>query len=176
MVARSIYKLTSREGRTAHRSKMDEEPTLPPLAAWGPMADTFSNHPPNKRVRLSESSPPLSSDPIFSSDEDPSADNYVQGRRKKQFRGPWYRQEPEEDSEKENTRISHKKTRTLTRQLDSGVWMGSDGTDLELEDLPVSPPSQSYAFRSSQRVVEVPWEDGVVAECLEYGSENVDLS
>lgn len=159
---------------------MEEEPTLPRLAAWNSSIDPLSHHQPKKRVRLTESSPQLSSDPIFSSDDDPSADNYVQGRRKKQYRGPWYRQEAEDESEREFTRMSQRKPRTLKRQLDSGVWMGSDGTDMDFEEtLPLPPPppaSQQFASRSSQKAVQVSWEDAVISHCLEEQSENIDLS
>ena len=154
---------------------MEDEPTLPRLTSWK-ASDHLPNHPPKKRARLTESSPPLSSDPIFSSDDDPSADNYVQGRRKKQYRGPWYKQEAEDESEIDNTYTSQKKSRTLKRQLDSGIWMGSDGTDADFEETLPPPPNQHIAFRPSQKAFEIPWEDGVIAECLEVGSDNIDLS
>jgi hypothetical protein len=154
---------------------MDDEPTLPRLS-WNPLSETFSNQAPRKRVRLHDSPPPLSSDPaIFSSDDDPSADNYVPGRRKKQYRGPWFKQESC-DEYMEDTPPNEKRPRAFKRQMDSGVWMGSDGTDSDLGDLPAPSASQSFSYRGSQQAVQLSPVDEHIHECLEYGNEAVDLS
>jgi hypothetical protein len=165
---------------------MADEPSLPKLAL-NTATESLSNDRPRKRVRIS--SPAVSSDPaIFSSDDDPSAENYTQGRRKQKYRGPWYRQQPASDQESQEShrRETRKKSkRTFERQFDSGVWLGSDGTDVdeateglesinETWNLPVRPS------RSTQTRDEPPSPEalarGQIELCLEDGNESIDLS
>lgn len=167
---------------------MSEDFPLPRLA-WNPATESFSKGAPRKRVR---SSPPVSSDPIFSGDEDPSADNYTQERRKRKYRGPWYRQRPEPDSGSQelNELDHHKKKRPFERQFDSGVFMGSDGTDMGegMEEIEISfgngigntsalPVRQS---REGQAEKEAPSPEELaraqIELCLEEGNESIDLS
>ncbi|KAH7381881.1 hypothetical protein BKA64DRAFT_749346 [Cadophora sp. MPI-SDFR-AT-0126] len=162
---------------------MSEDFPLPRLT-WNPATESFSKGAPRKRVR---SSPPVSSDPaIFSSDDDPSADNYTQERRKKKYRGPWYRQRPERDSgsQEMGEPDHHKKKRPFERQFDSGVFMGSDGTDVgegmeefEVANMSVLPVRLS---RELQTVREAPSPEEVarvrIESCLEEGNEIIDLS
>jgi len=64
--------------------------------------------------------------PVFSSDDGPEAsiDNYVTPRKKKQYRGTWWDHQPvAEASNNAAAKVD------LIRNVDSGVWMGSDGTD-----------------------------------------------
>ena len=166
---------------------MAEEPSLPRLA-WDPITESFHNNRPQKRVRLS--SPPMSSDPaIFSSDDDPSADNYTAERRKKKYRGPWYRQQPASDSGSQDSQDrdnSKKSKRTLERQFDSGVFMGSDGTDVdegmeEFEsDNEISssklPLRQSRTTQTARPPSAEELAQRQIADCLETGNENIDLS
>ena len=165
---------------------MADEPSLPRLA-WDPDTKSFSNHRPRKRVRLS--SPQMSSDPaIFSSDDDPSAENYTQGRRKQKYRGPWYRQQPALDHELHESQAGEtrkKSKRTFERQFDSGVFFESDGTDVDegidglqsinqTWNLPVRPS------RTTQMRDEPPSPEALAREqielCLENGNETIDLS
>ena len=165
---------------------MADELSLPKLA-WNPTSESFSNHRPRKRVRLS--SPPVSSDPVlFSSDDDPSAENYTQGRRKQKYRGPWYRLQPasDQDSQESQGHENRKKSkRTFERQFDSGVWLGSDGTDVdeateglqsinETWNLPVR-PSRVAQTRDKPPSPEV-LARGQIELCLEDGNETIDLS
>jgi hypothetical protein len=156
-----------------------------PRLAWNPTTESFSKNTPRKRVRLS--SPPISSDPpIFSSDDDPSADNYsTQARRKKKFRGPWFRQRPaSDDGSQDSNENDQKKRRKFERQFDSGVFMGSDGTDMdesmeEFEAGPVSLPlRQSRVTHQSGKAAPTPEElaRGQIQRCLEEGDESIDLS
>ncbi|KAG7138509.1 hypothetical protein HYQ45_004381 [Verticillium longisporum] len=69
---------------------MADEPSLPrlPAISWNEHTQSFSNNPRKRgRARRSSNATPLfnnSSDPaVFSSDDDPALDNYVEGRRKK---------------------------------------------------------------------------------------------
>jgi hypothetical protein len=168
---------------------MADEPTLPnlPLA----LADeSFLEGPrPQKRVRLHSTSPPISSDPpFFSSDDDPSAENYtgISGRQKRKFRGPWYSQKPEDSGER-------KAKRTLQRQFDSAVWLGSDSTedDDDAEFSTHIPPLDAIKTKGilqlldgvSTRATETPWvptpeelADKEICSCLETGKEDIDLS
>ncbi|KAI0878025.1 hypothetical protein GGS24DRAFT_497323 [Hypoxylon argillaceum] len=112
---------------------MAEEPTLPslPKVSWDSHTQTFTN----TRKRNRDGAPPQplfsnSSDPaVFSSDDDPHVDNYVSGRHhKKRYIGSWFQQMPESSDSTfgEAAGPQPKPNRTLERQLDSGVWMGSD--------------------------------------------------
>ncbi|QDS72611.1 hypothetical protein FKW77_001682 [Venturia effusa] len=82
-----------------------------------------------KRTRATDDSTPSSDGPIFSSDPpDPSVDEYFQPRRKRQYRGTWWGEtrngapaEPAQQRSKSG----------FTRNMDSGIWMGSDATDEE---------------------------------------------
>ena len=111
---------------------------------------------------------------ILVGDDDPSVDNYVGGRRKRQFRGPWYDHQPIRDN--------NKKQRSFKRQYDSGVFLGSDGTDMD-EGLEES--ESVYAnlslrqWSSSQNAVkQEPTPEDRVREhielCLETGNETIE--
>jgi hypothetical protein len=163
--------------------RMAEDLPLPRLA-WDHSSESFSKNPQRKRVRLS--SPPISSDPaIFSSDDDPSVDNYhTQERRKKRFRGPWYRQRPASDEGSQDSHEHEKKSkRKFERQFDSGVFMGSDGTDMdesteEFESRPSSLPLRQSRVTQTERAAPTPEElaRGQIQRCLEDGDESIDLS
>ncbi len=170
---------------------MADEPVLPnlPLA---PTDDSFVSNPrPQKRVRLHSTSPPISSDPpFFSSDDDPSAENYsgANRRQKRKFRGPWYDQELEDSGDR-------KPKRTLQRQFDSAVWLGSDSTE-EDDDAEFSthvhtpdpfnePPiviprvgeiSRRVAHRTRADPTPEELAEKEIGLCLEAGREDIDLS
>ncbi|KAH6885339.1 hypothetical protein B0T10DRAFT_93256 [Thelonectria olida] len=169
---------------------MSEEPTLPPLpgVSWNEQSQSFSNNP-RKRVRHphSTNNAPIlkynSSDPaIFSSDDDPALDNYVEGRRKKRYVGSWFQQHPtSSDSTFSETLHIPKQRRPWTRQADSGVFLGSDGDDSDdvMEGLELSPPKPRLPLvhRSPLRRVskaEHLARDKVRA-CLDQGQETVDF-
>ncbi|KAL8675773.1 MAG: hypothetical protein Q9224_007385, partial [Gallowayella concinna] len=73
--------------------------------------------------------------PLFSSDDHPASfENYQEPHRKRQRKGPWWGPQ--------NGGISPVRTkckREFTRNIDSGVWMGSD-LDLEIEDESIPSP------------------------------------
>lgn len=168
---------------------MAEELTLPRLA-WN--SDRSShNKSPRKRVRLS--SPVISSDPIFSSEDDPSVDNYSRERQKRRYRGPWYRQQiasdpPDQGSGEGQPKASRKVKRTLERQFDSGVWLGSDFTDndeivegLVPTDGFLDPRLQGREFTLPVSSRSIALSPEVLAQrhieyCLETGNETIDLS
>ena len=162
---------------------MADEPSLPRLA-WNSTTESFSNDRAHKRVRLE--SPIISSDPaLFSSDDDPSSENYTQGRRKRTYRGPWYSQRPALDQDLQESQINPKKSkRTFERQFDSGVWLGSDGTDFdETEGLQTNNETWNLPMRQSratQTKDEPPSPEELARKqielCLEDGNESIDLS
>lgn len=110
---------------------MDDELSLPRLP---PAQDRPNAFPPaRKRARLDDSPAPSSDPPFFSSDDDPSADNYTGPRTKKLHRGPWWMRQRDR-VEMESAPGTHKGKRTLTRQMDSGVWLGSDISDGDINE------------------------------------------
>ncbi|KAL7900676.1 hypothetical protein HDV63DRAFT_393177 [Trichoderma sp. SZMC 28014] len=162
---------------------MSDEPSLPPLPAvsWDEQSQSFSyNH--RKRGRnncQAGNSSPLqfnSSDPaVFSSDDDPGLDNYVEGRPKKRYVGTWFQQRPATD-DAPNTLLEQRK-RTLTRDYDSGVFLGSDvttdtdcGDDLDCLKLPTRPRPQPIRLSQAEMAARRKIED-----CLDRGDESVDL-
>jgi hypothetical protein len=170
---------------------MAEEPTLPalPKVAWDSHALTFSNT--RKRHRDGVTAPILfsnSSDPaVFSSDDDPHIDNYVNGRhRKKRYVGSWFQQMPasSDSTFSEVGRLLPKPKRAFERHFDSGVWMGSDGSvdpdeDFAL-DVEPSPEPKLPQLRNPRPVPSVAPEELIVRArvdaAIEEGNPDIDLS
>ncbi|KAL8649677.1 MAG: hypothetical protein Q9226_005475 [Calogaya cf. arnoldii] len=91
----------------------DNVELLPPLLP----ADT------RKRSLEDESIGNSSDTPLFSSDDHPaSAENYLEPHSKRQRKGPWWGSR----SETQELIIRNKSKREFKRNIDSGVWMGSD--------------------------------------------------
>ena len=165
---------------------MADEPSLPKLA-WDPSTGSFSHNRSRKRVR---SSPPVSSDPaLFSSDDDPSAENYTQERRKRKYRGPWYQQRPAEpEADNPSGPEPRKGKRPFERQYDSGVFMGSDGTEMdevmEAMDAIQELKAPSMKLRRARPPIQLdkllpPAEELARAQIqryLEDGEQTIDLS
>ncbi|RFU28154.1 hypothetical protein B7463_g8187, partial [Scytalidium lignicola] len=168
---------------------MPEEPTLPRLT-WNPNRSTYGSSP-RKRVRLS--SPVVSSDPIFSSEDDPSVDNYNHNRQKRRYRGPWYRQQvasdpPNQELDQDQPNTDRKVKRTLERQYDSGVWLGSDFTDNDEVVDGLGPVNGFLNSRFHTRQVGLPRLNREISPspeelaqrqiemCLDTGNETIDLS
>lgn len=170
-----------------------DEPELPPLPA------PRSTLPPRKRTHT-EYDTHTSSDPaLFSSDDhkEASADLYVSKRRKAKWTGTWWGGRLE-------TTSSRAAKRSFQRNYDSGIFMGSEGTDTSLEDdfladqqlkgdAAVTSRSSSPAFVGGgyssplKKVAAASVQPRLVSSghyqavatiqrCLEAGSENVDLS
>ncbi|KAK2591930.1 hypothetical protein QQS21_010372 [Conoideocrella luteorostrata] len=164
---------------------MAEEPSLPvlPAVSWNERSQSFSNNP-RKRVRHARSGGVYnSSDPaIFSSDDDPGLDNYVEGRKKQRYVGSWFQQRPtSSDSTFSDclTLPKPKKERKLVRQFDSGVYLGSDGTD-DLAPEVLELPMRSKLPQLSRRPVPVVSNAELlvrnkVQACLDQGNETIDL-
>lgn len=165
-----------------------EEPVLPllPSISWDEESQTFS-HNSRKRVRPqpSRDAPPLnhnSSDPaIFSSDDDPALDNYVEGRRKKRYVGSWFQQHPtSSDSTFSETIHVPKQRRQWARQADSGVYLGSDGSEsddmLEILETPTRsklPQLTRSPLRPVSRSEQTAREK--IRTCIEKADETIDF-
>lgn len=155
-----------------------DEPTLPVLSADSQIL------PLSKRKRSDGSQ--LFSDSselaVFSSDDDPAVENYTPARRKRQYVGPWDRQRPVSS----HFEPREKGKRKFERQVDSGVFMGSDASSIDdiLNDFP--PPTGPFSLtqisqlpRSSQAPALSPAEAEArrrIQQCADQGDEYVDLS
>ncbi|OLN96689.1 Leucine-rich repeat-containing protein 57 [Colletotrichum chlorophyti] len=173
---------------------MADEPTLPrlsPSISWNAQTERFSNNPKKRRYNFKSHSvaPPSwsnSSDPaVFSSDDDPGLDNYIEGRRKKRYVGSWFHQQPaSSDSATGEPRPALRGKRTFKRDLDSGVWMGSDSTDGDESIMIPELPTQSrlpQLNRTPVRRRNVISSEELEAreriqQCLDSGNEYIDLS
>jgi hypothetical protein len=168
-----------------------EEPELPPLPT------SHSALPPLTRKRThTEYEINTSSDPaVFSSDDhqESSASHYSSKRRKEQWKGTWW------GDRLRSTSARRKKP--FERNYDSGVFM-SDETDTSLEDdfladqqarretpsaRASSPIFESYFLSATKKLAVSPAQTrmvspsnhqavAIIQQCLEAGSENVDLS
>lgn len=166
--------------------QMSDDLSLPPLPAvsWDEQSQSFSKRS-RKRGRnnyQAGNSSPLrfnSSDPaIFSSDDDPGLDNYVEGRPKKRYVGTWFQQRPATDADAPNALLQQRK-RTLTRDYDSGVFLGSDVTTdsedvLDGLEMPVLPRLPHLDKRIPLSQAEMAARQKI-EECLDRGNESVDL-
>lgn len=167
---------------------MAEEPSLPrlPAVSWDETSQSFSNNP-RKRVRHPRSGGLCnSSDPaVFSSDDDPGLDNYVEGRKKKRYVGSWFQQQPTsaDSTFSENMTLPNPK-RKLARQFDSGVYLGSDSTEgddvaAEVLEMPVRSKLPQLEQRTKALAPVVSKAELLAREkiqsCLELGDETIDL-
>jgi hypothetical protein len=170
---------------------MADEPTLPRFPFWHSGSQSFNTR---KRVRdggndsaqaqlFSNSSDPA----MFSSDDDPNLENYMQGRhRKKRYVGSWFQQQPASgDSTFSEERLPKPKAkRTFKRAVDSGVWMGSDAsTDLDLEDslpLPVASRLPQLSVPQARQPAAISEAEELakdkIFDAIENGNEDIDLT
>ena len=132
------------------------------------------------RKRLHSDYGSLSSDPLFSEDVselDFNGDD-DQPKPKRLFKGPWWdvARRP-----RQSLRKSMMKKESF-RNVDSGVWMGSDGSD---DSILGDGTKSKLAVRDEhkQQRQQPAWQDDpeafaarVVMGCLEHGKETVDLS
>ncbi len=165
---------------------MADEPTLPPLPAAP--RDGTENHTLRsfrKRVRGSSGLPPVStsSDPaVFSSDDDPGLDNYIQGRRKRRYVGSWFNQHPASTDSgfgDESQPLAKPQKRQLRRQMDSGVWLPSDASTETDDQVPLEmPPARrpelfapgSSFISAAEQIARLK-----IQQCVDNGEEVVDL-
>ncbi|PHH61206.1 hypothetical protein CDD81_687 [Ophiocordyceps australis] len=167
-------------------------PILPPPEASLPdLSAKNATKPSRKRTRsahiakASEAAPLGSSDAaIFSSDDDPGLDNYVSGHRhKKQYVGSWFHQEPaSSDSTFGDDRAVSPCSgrRVLTRQIDSGVFCGSDEIDDAFPmDLVTQKQSRLPQLQKQLPVAQISDAElearRKIQSCIERGEETINL-
>lgn len=112
---------------------MEHEIDLPPMPVSqdDPPSEPSELHSRRKRPRLEYELTTSSEPALFSSDDHaPTAESYAAERRKNEWAGTWWG----EKYTGHDVRTSAQGTRQLTRNLDSGIWMGSDATDTSLAD------------------------------------------
>jgi hypothetical protein len=148
-----------------------------------PLSITTRPAPRRKRTRSSfhhdDSTP--SDGPLFSSDPpDPSLDNYFQPQRKRQYRGTWWGEDTQDSQQTEN---SQRGKSGFARNLDSGVWMGSDNTEDSIgsdDTVPDHLPHQARVTAVSFSNMLPPEPENikkardVIQRCLELGADDDD--
>jgi hypothetical protein len=160
-----------------------DEPSLPglPGVSWDEQSQTFSNNPRKRRQAQQSNLAYNSSDPaVFSSDDDPALDNYVEGRRKRRYVGTWYQQDPASSDSgfgEPSARPATKTKRTLARQLDSGVFLGSDSTDSDdLMECPEVPSRPRLAQLVVPRISDAEQLLRTkIRSCMDSGEETIDF-
>jgi Leucine rich repeat len=178
---------------------MEHEVELPPMPTPENClpSDLSDLHHRRKRPRL-EYDVTTSSDPaLFSSDDHaPTAENYASKRRKEKWRGTWWGEKVKGRA----SSVSNGDKRKFKRNFDSGVWMGSEGTDTSVEDELLQELQSTGTramgltftqFRDERGVQDQPYQptpetarnaalyaavETIVDRCLETGDENIDLS
>lgn len=177
------------------------EPSLPPPPAisWDAQTQSFAKR---KRSTASQLFSDSSDPAIFSSDDDPALDNYVEGRhKKKRYVGSWFQQRPASSDSglsirPESSGRPQSRWRRPFVPVDSGVFMGSDSSiDDILDELPPSkankaifPPAATTKPAAPQlNQVPRPPQKGkrsdaeanaqeIIRRCIDHGIEDVDLS
>lgn len=171
-------------------SEDQEEPTLPPHPAPSEREEaSFLALNKRKRGTISQLMSDSSEMPIFSSDDDPAAENYRDGhgRQKRKYTGSWDRQQPLQESDARADSPATRTRRKLERQVDSGIFMGSDASLDSAFDVPCPAPRAwrlpgpqfSQVPRSSRPLSLSPAEAEArrrIQQCIDADSESVDLS
>ena len=106
---------------------------LPPIPSSQDQSppETCELHHRRKRPRLEYDLSTSSDLALFSSDDHaPTAEDYASKRRKKKWQGTWWGEKAKGCASGTSTGSK----REFGRNFDSGVWMGSEGTDTSLED------------------------------------------
>ncbi|KAF2720241.1 hypothetical protein K431DRAFT_285912 [Polychaeton citri CBS 116435] len=175
-------------------------PSSPPLLPTAYIFDELPSSPPplptcrhpTSRKRQASDYSSLSSDPVFSEDASDADVSHYQGprKRKRNIRGPWW----SHDSAGLRHRVARKESKR--RNIDSGVWMGSDSSDADAFGIAsqasdLSDDSVKSSLQGIRRlhVLSTPTSAELqhtmnpedlalqsVIDCLENGNETVDLS
>ena len=171
---------------------MAEEPSLPPLPPGAfDQNENQTLRSFRKRVRGNSGVPLVStsSDPaVFSSDDDPALDNYMHGRRKKtRYVGTWFSQHPEstdsaigDDEVQQSLPLPKPGRREFKRQVDSGVWLGSDSSNgSESENLlepPVTRRPDIFSPKKSNLSASEEVAYFKIQQCVDEGLEVIDIT
>ncbi|PIA90742.1 hypothetical protein CB0940_11264 [Cercospora beticola] len=165
------------------QTSFNEPPSSPPLP---PTRSSSSRLPVLGKRQLYECDSNISSDPLFSDDTSGNEDatSYQRPKRKRMIKGKWWelaeRRKPDNDATP--------KQKHYTRNVDSGVWMGSDGSEEHVEhDLSSLGTSSVMGVQNRPRAIQlVPattqrqtprtLAEDIVTRCVEDGKDRVDLS
>ena len=156
-------------------------PSSPPLL---PTSSLLPIALPSRKRHWTEHEDSLSSDPLFSEDPSGAEDlaSYDRPKRKRMVRGPWY----SVGKKGSQSGLRQSMPKDACRNLDSGVWMGSDQSDESLDGILSS--QDKMRRLAGQDGMDVPEEEpvvlggaeqmanGIVQACVEAGKESVDLS
>ncbi|KAK4615420.1 hypothetical protein CLAFUW4_10255 [Fulvia fulva] len=150
---------------------MEEIPSSPPLLPATSILPSRKRH-----WTEPEDENSLSSDPLFSEDNSGVEDlaSYDRPKRKKMVRGPWYNVGSAKKGAQSGLR------QDAFRNVDSGVWMGSDGSI----DSMLSSQNRMRKLAGQDEVEEKQvmlggaeqMANDIVQRCVETGKESVDLS
>lgn len=141
-VPASVMPLPSSSPPLLPQSSFAELPSSPPLLPTTPSSATLPWIPATRKRQLSEQDCHISSDPLFSDDTSGTEDasRYQRPKRKRMIRGPWW-----EIANKEGRRgtqdVATPKQKDFSRNVDSGIWMGSDGSEDSTESTSCYPDS-----------------------------------
>lgn len=143
----------------------DSEPILPPPRNVAQRSQLL----PLSRKRTREDPYSTSSDPpIFSSDDlPPGLENYSTHRTKRLHQGPWWTTLSGQELGHNNGRVRQK--REFKRNIDSGVWMNSDDTEID-------GASDFLEGSSTKAIGDRYHEEDEIDKVLEDNARQVELS
>ena len=149
----------------------------------------FDGHPNRKRQWTENDN--LSSDPIFSDDTSGAEGCDAHPRRKRIVKGPWWTLRKTSDN-RMSGRVAHGKKlakKAGLRNADSGVWLGSDSSDVSCDSITSSRARlQQLAVHdladNTNRTMAYDYDHEtpttffaeMVILCVEHGQERIDLS
>ncbi|KAM3415024.1 hypothetical protein BST61_g10161 [Cercospora zeina] len=165
------------------QSSFTELPSSPPLP---PTRSSSFQLPVLGKRQLYEYDSNISSDPLFSDDTSGNEDatSYQRPKRKRMIKAKWWELAERRNAPDDAT----PKQKHYARNVDSGVWMGSDGSEDHMEhdiglhtsSSAVAAPNRSRAVHASTPVTQRPTPrrlaEDIVTRCVEDGRDRVDLS
>ncbi|KAI5358974.1 putative SANT/Myb domain, leucine-rich repeat domain superfamily [Septoria linicola] len=167
------------------QSSFGDVPSSPPLLPTTSSSSSLPWITATRKRQLSEYDSHLSSDPLFSDDTPGNEDatEYQRPKRKRMIKGPWW-----ELGRKVPHDPTTPKQKDYARNVDSGVWMGSDGSEGSFEGIPLHqdrlsrlnlhdrPRSVQTPRAAAQRPTPQAMAAEIVNRCVEDGVQRVDLS
>lgn len=133
------------------QSSFNEPPSSPPLP---PTRSSSSKLPVLGKRQLYEYDSNISSDPLFSDDTSGNEDatSYQRPKRKRMIKGKWWELAERRKADNDAT----PKQKHYTRNVDSGVWMGSDGSEEHVEhDLSFLGTSSVMGVQNRPRAIQL---------------------
>ena len=121
------------------QSSFMELPSSPPLLPTTSSSSNLQWIPTTRKRQLSEYDSNVSSDPLFSDDTSGNEDasEYQRPKRKRMVKGPWYSLASRSARRGDENMITPKQ-KDYSRNMDSGIWMGSDASEESIESISLS--------------------------------------